>query len=305
MSTTPRVSNIGSSETDRLKRELAEANEKLAAAEMERDEARIDSKICRQAEKVAIQGSNEMFIKLSSAQAEIERLKAGQCMEWCDVCGQPLSQCGRQNDGGEPELDCRVCRLKSSLDEANEKLAKVARCVDIVEKLDVAQSDKQMELAASFSEAMAYTVMEQTEEHLAAVKAENERLTSGYGDACLRITDLEQELAAVRACFADASHADVNAYTKWQECERAAAAMREAFRDISNMPHYDQDDAHRLRHKARAALDLCAEAGLSFVPREIADRLRDALQWFLDREPMTDFPTARAALAACNAATKP
>lgn len=44
--------------------------------------------------------------------------------------------------------------------------------------------------------------------------------------------DLRKELAAVRACFADASHADVNAYTKWQECERAAAAMRERLQDL-------------------------------------------------------------------------
>lgn len=32
------------------------------------------------------------------------------------------------------------------------------------------------------------------------------------------------------------------------------ARLREALEDIANMPEYDQDDAHRLRHKAKMAL---------------------------------------------------
>ena len=32
--------------------------------------------------------------------------------------------------------------------------------------------------------------------------------------------------------------------------------MREAIYDIANMPEYDQDDAHRMRDKAKRALDL-------------------------------------------------
>jgi len=37
-------------------------------------------------------------------------------------------------------------------------------------------------------------------------------------------------------------------------CAEVMAAFTEQLREIAEMPEYDQDDAHRLRHKARKFL---------------------------------------------------
>jgi hypothetical protein len=42
--------------------------------------------------------------------------------------------------------------------------------------------------------------------------------------------------------------------------ESQNAALVSALEDMANMPEHDQDDAHRLRHKARAALVLAKGA---------------------------------------------
>jgi len=40
-----------------------------------------------------------------------------------------------------------------------------------------------------------------------------------------------------------------------QSMAKEVISSREVLQDIAGMPEYDQDDSHRLRHKARKALE--------------------------------------------------
>lgn len=115
-----------------------------------------------------------------------------------------------------------VRELKSALasesrqrEAAEAKLAKVSRMIAILDEVNDKQTDMEVALSASFNEAMAL-------DHSEMVEAERDSLTA-------RLAEVEKDNKELRS--------DLNA---------AVAALR----DIANMPEYDQDDAHRLRHQA-------------------------------------------------------
>lgn len=79
------------------------------------------------------------------------------------------------------------------------------------------------------------------EEQIARAQAESARLRS--------------ELQASNAYALNREEALDESQRRKERAEAESARLRGALEGIANMPEHDQDDAHRLRHTARAALD--------------------------------------------------
>lgn len=69
-----------------------------------------------------------------------------------------------------------IRELKSLLATAIGKLDKMRRCVEIADAANDAQTDTEVALSASFSEAMAYDMLDNQEAEITALKAEIEEL---------------------------------------------------------------------------------------------------------------------------------